>query len=124
MQHTEILFQQNARRVYTAVKKLFRTRTRFSSIDYDDDHFVVEGRRGWLISPFTESVKMRVVATGTQSCKVVVESSSRSVLNLFNFGANKRNVTQLEEYISNEVYKLCSDEEIKLRPSAIKMREP
>lgn len=121
MQHSEIDFKQNARRVYTAVKKLFRTRTRFSSIDYDDDHFVVDGRRGWLISPFTERVKMRVVSTGTQSCKVVIESCSRSVLNLFNLDANKKNITQLEEFISNEVYKLCSDEEIKLRPSEIKL---
>ena len=33
------------------------------------------------------------------------------------------NVTQLEEYISNEMYKLCSEEEIKLKPTEIKMQE-
>ena len=31
-----------------------------------------------------------------------------------NGGANKKNVHSLEDYIRNEVYKLCSDEEIKL----------
>lgn len=30
--------------------------------------------------------------------------------------ANKKNVQSLEDYIRNEVYKLCSDEEIKLKP--------
>jgi hypothetical protein len=92
-------------------------------VECDDEHFTVEGRRGWLISPFTERVKMRVVATGTQSCQVIIESSSRSVLNLFNLGANSRNVTQLGEYIRNEVYRLCNDEEIRLKTPEIHIRD-
>ena len=32
-----------------------------------------------------------------------------------NGGANKKNVQSLEDYIRNEVNKLCSDEEIKLK---------
>ena len=35
--------------------------------------------------------------------------------NILNGGANKKNVQSLEDYIRNEVYKLCSDEEIKLK---------
>ncbi len=66
---------------------------------------------------------MRVVATGTQSCQVIIESSSRSVLNLFNLGANSRNVTQLGEYIRNEVYRLCNDEEIRLKTPEIHIRD-
>ena len=123
MQRETIDFALNARRVYTAVRWVFRRRTRFSAVECDDEHFIVEGRRGWLISPFTERVKMRVVATGTQSCKVIIESSSRSVLNLFNFGANSRNVTQLGEFIANEVYRQCSDDEIRLTPSEIRIKE-
>lgn len=123
MQTERIQFELNARRVYTAVKRVFYGRTRFSAVECDDEHFIVEGRRGWLISPFTERVKMRVVATGTQSCQVIIESSSRSVLNLFNLGANSRNVTQLGEFIRNEVYRLCSDEEIRLKPSEILIRD-
>lgn len=78
----------------------------------NDDLRFVEARRGLWISPFSENVKMKVVATGSNSCKVVMESSSRSVLNLLNFGANKGNVSDLSDYINNEVYKLCSPEEI------------
>ena len=46
---------------------------------------------------------MKVVATGSTSCKVVVESSSRSILNLINFGFNKENLNDLSDYIGNEV---------------------
>lgn len=60
----------------------------------------------------SENVKMKVVATSSQTCKVVVESSSRSVLNLLNFGANSGNVSDLSDYINNEVYKLCQPGEI------------
>ena len=114
--------EQNARRVYTAVKRVFYGRTRFSAVECDDDHFTVEGRRGWVISPFTDRVRMRVMATGTRSCQVIIESSSRSVLNLFNLGANSRNVTQLGEFIRNEVYRQCSDKEIRLEPTDIKLK--
>ncbi len=122
MQRETVDFELNARRVYTAVKRVFYGRTRFSSVECDDEHFIVEGRRGWLISPLSERVKMRVVATGTNSCQVIIESSSRSPLNLFNLGANSRNVTQLGEYIRNEVYRICRDEEIRLNPSEIKLK--
>jgi hypothetical protein len=122
MQTERVDFEQNARRVYTAVKRVFYGRTRFSAVECDDEHFTVEGRRGWLISPLSERVKMRVVATGTQSCQVIIDSSSRSPLNLFNLGANSRNVTQLGEYMRNEVYRICSDEEIRLNPAEIKLK--
>ena len=81
---------------------------------FDDDLFVVEARHGAWLSPFSEKVRTKVVATDSNSCKVVVGSSSRSILNLLNLGANKKNVQSLENFICNEVYKLCSDEEIKL----------
>ena len=35
-------------------------------------------------------------------------------INIINGGANKKNVQSLEDYFRNEVYKFCSDEEIKL----------
>lgn len=115
MQTTTLDFPHNARRVYTAVKHVFQTKTRFGNIDWDDVHFTVEARRGWFVSPFTESIKVKVVATGTEQSRVTIQSSSRSVLNLLNFGANKQNVTQLSEFIQNEVWKLVGDAEIKLR---------
>lgn len=113
MQTAEIKFDYNTRVVYTAVRHLFEMkRTKFSSVKYNDDLFVVEARHGRLLSPFSENVKMKVIATGSRTCKVVVESSSRSILNLLNFGANKGNVSDLSDYINNEVYKLCQPGEI------------
>ena len=115
METSTLEFPRNARRVYTAVKHVFQTRTRFSNIECDDTHFVVEARRGWFISPMSESIRIRVVATGTESSRVTIESSSRSVLNLLNWGANKQNVTTLSDFIQNEVWKLMDDQGIKLR---------
>ena len=113
MQTTTLEFHHNARTTYTAVKHLFEMkRTKISSVKFNDDLFIVEARHGAWISPFTENVKMKVVATSNQTCKVVVESSSRSILNILNFGANKGNISDLSDYINNEVYKLCEPGEI------------
>ena len=113
MQTSTLEFPHNARTTYTAIKHLFEMkRTKFSSVKFNDDLFIVEARHGMWISPFTENVKMKVVATGSKTCKVKVESSSRSILNLLNFGANEGNVSDLSDYISNEVYKLCQPGEI------------
>lgn len=81
-------------------------------MDCNDELFVVEARHGAFLSPFSENVKIKVVATDTHSCKVTVESSSRSWLNLLNLGANKGNVSDLSDYISNEVYRLQQPGEI------------
>jgi hypothetical protein len=62
----------------------------------------------------SESVKVKVIATGTEQSQVVIESSSRSVLNLLNLGTNKKNVTNLSDFIQNEVWKLVSNAEIRL----------
>ena len=115
MQKTTLDFPRNARRVYTAVKHVFKTRTRFSNIRCDDTHFIVDARRGCFISPMSESVMVKVVATGTEQSLVTIESSSRSVINLLNLGANKKNDTNLSDFIQNEVWKLVSDAEIKLQ---------
>lgn len=105
---TSILnFNHASHTVYSAIRTLFESkRTKFSGIDFNDDLFIVEARHGAWLSPFTEKVKMKVVATGPESCQVKIESSSRSWLNILNFGANKGNVSDLSDYINNEVYKL------------------
>lgn len=118
MKSTTIEFPHNARATYTAVKNLFRKQTRFSSVRYNDEQFIVEARHGSWLNPFSENVKMKVVATSSKTCKVVVESSSRSVLNLLNFGANKGNVSTLSDYINNEVHKLCQPVEIPMQNQA------
>lgn len=115
MQTTTLEFPHNARTTYTAIKRLFEKRTKFCGVKCNDDLFIVEARHGMWLSPFTEKVKMKVVATSSQTCKVVVESSSRSILNLLNFGANKGNVSDLGDCINNEVHKLCLPGEIPMR---------
>lgn len=130
MESVTLEFPHNSRRTYTAIKHLFeKKRTKFSSVKYNDDLFVVEARHGAWLSPFSETVKMKVFATSSQTCKVVIESSSRSVLNLLNFGANKENVSDLSDYINNEVYRLCQPGEIPMRNhgedhSAIRIVKP
>lgn len=103
--------------------------TKFSSIKFNDDLFIVEARHGIWLSPFTENIKLKVVATSSQTCKVVVESSSISILNILNFGANKGNVSDLSDYINNEVYKLCQPGEIPMtiqidEHSTIRIKKP
>lgn len=116
MQTSTLDFPHNARTTYTAVKHLFEMRrTKFSSVKHDDDLFIVEARHGSWISPFSEKIKMKVVATSSNTCKVVVESSSRSILNILNFGANKGNVSDISDYINNEVYRLCNPRDIAMK---------
>ena len=122
MQASTLEFPYNARMTYTAIKRLFDKRTKLSSVKFNDDLFIVEARHGMWSSPFTENVKMKVVATSSQTCKVVVESSSRSVLNLLNFGANKGNISDLSDYINNEVYKLAQPGEIIITKPTITFR--
>ncbi len=115
MQSTALEFPHNARTTYTAIKRLFDKSTKFGSVKCNDDLFIVEARRGLWLSPFSENVKMKVIARSSQACKVVVESSSRSILNLLNLGANKGNVSDLSDYINNEVHKLTQPGEIPMR---------
>jgi len=81
-------------------------RTRFSSVKFNDELYIIEARRGAWLTPFSEQVKIKVVATSTDTSKVVLESSSRSWLNLLNFGANSTNISDLSDYINNEVFKM------------------
>jgi hypothetical protein len=130
MQTSTLEFPHNARTTYSAIKHLFEMKqTKFSSIKFNDDLFIVEARHGMWLSPFTENIKLKVVATSSQTCKVVVESSSRSILNILNFGANKGNVSDLSDYINNEVYKLCQPGEIPMtnqtdEHSTIRIKKP
>ena len=130
MQTSTLEFPHNARTTYSAIKHLFEMKqTKFSSIKFNDDLFIVEARHGIWLSPFTENIKLKVVATSSQTCKVVVESSSISILNILNFGANKGNVSDLSDYINNEVYKLCQPGEIPMtiqidEHSTIRIKKP
>ena len=107
-------FTQNARRVYTATKKAVQQCGQFKRIECNDQTFTITARHGMSLLSFGENITIHVVATSTRESEVRIESASRIFLNIINGGANKKNVQSLEDYIRNEVYKLCSDEEIKL----------
>ena len=108
-------FTQPARRVYTATKKAIERCGQFKHVECNDQTFTIAARHGMSLLSFGENITIHVVATSTQESEVRIESASRIFINFINGGANKKNVQSLEDYIRNEVYKLCSDEEIKLK---------
>lgn len=105
---------QNARRVYTATKKAIGRCGEFKHIECNDRTFTITARHGMSLLSLGENITIHVVATSTQESEVRIESASLIFINFINGGANKKNVQSLEDCIWNEVYKLCSDEEIKL----------
>ena len=115
MRTSTLNFTQPARRVYTATKKAVQSCGQFKKIVCNDDTFTVTSRHGMSLPSFGENIAIHVVAIGTQQTEVRIESASRIFLNFINGGANRMNVQSLEDFFGNRVYKLCSDEEIKLR---------
>ena len=114
MRASTLIFNQNARHVYTATKKAIERCGQFKRIECNDQTFIITARHGMSLLSLGENIAIHVVATSTQESEVRIESASRIFLNIINGGANKKNVQSLEDYIRNEVYKLCSDKEIKL----------
>lgn len=115
MRKSTLNFTQPARRVYTATKKAIQQCGQFKRIECNDRTFTITARHGVSLLSFGENVAIHVVATSTQETEVRIESASLIFLNFINGGANKKNIQSLEDYIRNEVNKLCGDEEIKLR---------
>ena len=123
MRTTTLQFTQPDRRVYTSVKRAVEKCGQFRHVVPNDDTFVITARHGMSLLALGEKITIHVVATGTQSSKVVIESANQIFINILNLGANKKNVQSLEDYISNEICRLCSNEEIKLRQPEIRMRK-
>ena len=114
MRKSNLNFSQNDRRVYTATKKAIERCGQFKHIECNDQTFIITARHGMSLLSLGENITIHVVATSTETSEVRIESASRIFINFINGGANKKNVQSLEDYIRNEVYKFCSDEEIKL----------
>ena len=109
-----LTFEQPARRVFTAVKHVLQTTEEFKRVKYDEDNFVLTASHGWSLIPTGQNIRIRVVAKGTQTTDVIIESKNKIFINIFGIPQSKRNVQTLSDFIQNRVYKLCSDEEIKL----------
>ena len=109
MKTSTLEFPHNARTVYTAVKHVVQTCGRFSNIKCNDTNFVVTASHGMSLIPLGENVRIRVVASGVETTKVIVESSAKLFLNIF--ASNKDNVQSLSDFISNGVWKLLPVED-------------
>ena len=112
MKQRKLEFQQNACRTYTAVKRAFEKCGEFHRVRCDERTFVITARHGASLLALGEKIEVHVVATSTQSCQVRIISGNQIPLNIINIGSNKRNVTNLSDWISNQVYRLCSDAEL------------
>ena len=115
MRKSTLNFTQPARRVYTATKKAVQQCGQFKRIECNDQTFTITARHGMSLLSFGENVTIHVVATSTQETEVRIESASRIFLNFINGRVNKKNVQSLEESIKNEVFKLCSEDNIKMK---------
>ena len=104
MKAETIEFPHGARVVYTAVKRVVQSCGRFSSIKCDDTNFVVTASHGMSLIPLGENVRIRVVASGTEKTKVMIESSAKLFFNIF--ASNKENVPSLSDFISTGVWRL------------------
>lgn len=127
MQTTTHEYQQNARRVFTAVRTVVEDCGYLRHVRCDNDRFVIKASHGMSLIPLGEDVHIKVVATSTTSSKVVIESKNKIFFNILNIGANKRNVVTLDDYIANEVYKLLDiagqdGREIRIVKPDIKLR--
>lgn len=101
--------------MYLAVRRVVEGMDELKHVRCDDEHFSITASHGWSLIPTGENIKVRVVASGTESTDVIIESKAKVFINLLAIPQNKTNVQTLTDYIKNRVYKLCSNEEIRLR---------
>lgn len=120
-------FYNRRRKPDNSISDFFKMkRTQFSSVECNKTMYTIEARHGAWLSPFSEKVKIKVSATGRDSCQVVIESSSRSILNILNLGANSGNVSDLCDCINNVVHnrvRIVSDGDAD-DSSTIRLRKP
>lgn len=115
----------SSRDAYYAISDFFKMkRTQFSSVECNKTMYTIEARHGAWLSPFSEKVKIKVSATGRDSCQVVIESSSRSMLNILNLGANSGNVSDLSDCINNVVHNRVRIIPTRAEDDDIRLRKP
>lgn len=112
MKHCNLVFLQKACRTFTAEKRAFGKWSEFHRVRCDERTFVITARHGASLLALDEKIEVHVVATSPQSCQVCIISGNQMPLNILNIGSNKRNVTNLSDWISNQVYRLCSNAEL------------
>ena len=122
MKTSKLDFPYPARRVYTACKAVLRECGEFRSIDEDDRTFRLTASKGFLI--FGENLTINVIATSSTSCEVTMRSSDKLLFNPFKIGNNVKNIMNLDQYIRNEVFRLCDTDRLRIRANVIAIRIP
>ncbi len=122
MKTSTLDFPYNARRVYTACKTILQDCGDFRSIKEDDRTFRLTASKGLPI--FGEDLTINVIATSSSSSQVTMKSSDKLFFNPFKIGNNVRNVRDLDQYIRNEVFRLCEPSQLGINPVEIKLKRP
>lgn len=111
-----------SRRVFTACKDALQSCGQFRSIKCDDKTFRIIASKGLPI--FGEDVSINVIATTSSTCEVAMKSSDKLFFNPFKIGNNVRIVKDLDQYIRNEVFRLCDTSQIGVTQSQIRLSQP
>lgn len=111
MKTSIIEFPFPTRRVFTACKNAIKACGIFRSIKIEESVSRITASKGFPI--FGEDIIVNVKATASDKCQVILKSSDKLLFNIFKFGNNIRNVSDLSQFISNEVYKCCSQDSIR-----------
>ena len=122
MKTSALDFPYPARRVYTACMAALRECGAFRSIDGDERTFRITATKGLPI--FGENLTINIIATSSSSCQVTMKSSDKLLFNPLKFGNNVRNVKDLDQFIRNEVYRLCDSSQLGINQPEIKLTKP
>ncbi len=122
MKTSTLDFPYPARRVYTACKAILHDCGEFRSIKEEERTFRLTASKGLPI--FGEDLSIHVVATSSTTCQVVMKSTDKLPFNPFKIGNNVRNVKDLDQFIRNEVYRLCQPSQLGINPVEIRLTNP
>lgn len=122
MKTSKLDFTFSARRVYTACMAALRKCGMFRSITGDESTFRISASKGLPI--VGENLTINVISTSSSSCEVIMKSSDKVLFNPFKLGNNVRNVRDLDQFIRNEVYRLCSPSQLGINPTKINLAQP
>ena len=110
MKTSKLDFPFPARRVYTACKDALHNCGEFRSIKSNERTFRITASKGFPI--FGEDLLINIIAVTSSNCEVEIRSSDKLIFNPFKIGNNVKNVKDLDQYIRNEVFRLCKLSEL------------
>ena len=122
MKTSNLEFPYPARRVYTACMSALCECGVFHSVDGDQRTFRISASKGMPI--FGENLTVNVIATSSSSCHVTMKSTDKLPFNPLKFGNNVRNVKDIDQFIRNEVYRICDSSQLSIQPQQIKLTKP